>query len=126
MFSGIAKAWENSFQQRNKRMEKITTVCARDCYDACSLTFSVNDSAQIHSVKGDPLHPFTQGFTCPRGTKDHERLQKNRVQSPGFHQKGTFEYTDWEDALNMVSHKLVRIPGPDGSIHSCDQRAKHY
>ncbi len=90
-------------------MKTVTTVCARDCYDACSLIYTVDDLGQIHAVRGDPSHPFTRGFTCPRGAKDHERLCTNRIQSPGIRRHGSIEQSNWEDALNVVSHTLREV-----------------
>ena len=52
-------------------MKQVLTVCARDCYDTCSLKVTLGESEQILSIKGDPANPITQGFTCPRGAKDH-------------------------------------------------------
>lgn len=90
-------------------MKTITTVCARDCYDTCSLLVTLNDSGQIISIKGDPEHPISQGFTCPRGAKDHERLYKNRVEFPYIRQGEDFKQIDWETALEHITRKLNEI-----------------
>jgi len=52
-------------------MKQVSTVCARGCYDNCSLKVTFGESEQILSIKGDPANPIIQGFTCPRGVKDH-------------------------------------------------------
>lgn len=101
-------------------MEKILSVCARDCYDTCSLIISLNESKNIHSIKGDPRNPVTRGFTCPRGAKDHERLIKNRVRSPHLRQGDRLEKAGWEEALNAVSRKLARTidrHGPESVLN---------
>ena len=90
-------------------MKKVSTVCARDCYDTCALIVTLGESEQVLSVKGDPKNPVTQGFTCPRGAKDHERLYKNRVEAPFLRKGDHLERTDWEKGLNVVSQKLGEI-----------------
>jgi predicted molibdopterin-dependent oxidoreductase YjgC len=39
-------------------MRTRTTVCARDCYDTCSLLITLDDAGKIVSIKGDPHHPI--------------------------------------------------------------------
>lgn len=87
-------------------MKQVSTVCARDCYDTCSLKVTLGESGQILSIKGDPTNPITQGFTCPRGAKDHKRLYKNRVENPSLRKGEHFEKAGWEEALDVVSQKL--------------------
>ncbi|MBW2252405.1 MAG: molybdopterin-dependent oxidoreductase, partial [Deltaproteobacteria bacterium] len=87
-------------------MKQVSTVCARDCYDTCSLKVTLGESEQILSIKGDPANPITQGFTCPRGAKDHKRLYKNRVENPFLRKGEHFEKATWEEGLDVVSQKL--------------------
>ena len=56
------------------RHKQVSTTCARDCYDTCALIVTLDESGQILSIKGDSKNPVTQGFTCPRGAKDHEQV----------------------------------------------------
>ena len=90
-------------------MKEVATVCARDCYDTCALIVTLDEAEQILSIKGDKKNPVTQGFTCPRGARDHERLYKNRVEAPFLRQGDRFEQTDWNTALSLVSRKLGEI-----------------
>ncbi len=87
-------------------MREVSTVCPRDCYDTCALIVTLDDDGQILGIKGDPRNPFTQGFTCPRGAKDQERLYENRVRAPWVRRGDRLEETDWETALDLVSEKL--------------------
>ncbi len=87
-------------------MKQVSTVCARDCYDTCALIVTLGELGQVLSIKGDPKNPLTQGFTCPRGAKDHERLYKNRVEAPFLRKGDHFERIDWEKGLSVVSQKL--------------------
>ena len=87
-------------------MKKLHTVCARDCYDTCSLAVTLDENERIVSIQGDPDHPITQGFVCPRGTKDRERLIKNRVRTPMVRQNGKQEAADWDTALDIATRTL--------------------
>ena len=87
-------------------MKEVSTVCARDCYDTCALLVTLDESGQVLKIRGDPRNPMTQGFTCPRGAKDHERLHENRVEAPALRKGDHFARTDWETALSVVSEKL--------------------
>lgn len=101
-------------------MKTITTVCARDCYDTCSLRVTLDGSERIASIKGDPDHPITQGFICPRGAKDHKRLYLNRVEPPCRRQGQRFEPIGWEDSLDEVSRKLnqtIARHGPESVLY---------
>jgi anaerobic selenocysteine-containing dehydrogenase len=91
---------------RIEPMKQVSTVCARDCYDTCSLKVTLGESEQILSIKGDPTNPITQGFTCPRGATDHNRLNKNRVENPFLRKVEGFEKATWEKGLDVVSKKL--------------------
>lgn len=97
----------------------IETVCSRDCYDTCFLRAQVDDYGKVVSIKGDPVNPVTQGFLCPRGAKDHERLVKNRVLHP-YIRKGSkpgrpFQSLAWEDALAIFTEKLRYVLKDHGS-----------
>ena len=101
-------------------MKQVSTVCARDCYDTCSLKVTLGESEQILSIKGDPANPITQGFTCPRGAKDHERLYENRVENPFIRKGEYFEKAVWEEGLDAVSRKLretIEKYGPESVLH---------
>ena len=101
-------------------MKQISTVCARDCYDTCALMVTLGEAGEVLAVRGDARNPVTQGFTCPRGAKDHERLYKNRVEAPFLRGGDHFEQTDWDDALSVVSQELGEVlkeHGPEAVLY---------
>ena len=101
-------------------MEEVRTVCPRDCYDTCSLIVERDASGRVLAIRGDPQHPMTQGFTCPRGAKDHERLVRNRVEAPHLRRGDDLERVDWNSALGVVSEKLsetLRLYGADSVLY---------
>ncbi len=103
-----------------KNIKEVTTVCARDCLDTCALNVKLEESDKILSIKGDPKHPVTQGFVCPRGTKDHIRIGKNRVKKPYIRRGDNLKESDWESSLNLISHKLsetLEKHGPESILY---------
>ncbi len=88
----------------------VKTVCPRDCYDTCGLLVTVEDG-KIITVRGDPDHPVTRGFTCPRGAADirrtysGERVLYPHVRTPD----GGFTRTTWDEALDAVTSNLKAV-----------------
>jgi anaerobic selenocysteine-containing dehydrogenase len=52
------------------------TACTMDCPDACSLIVSSDDDGSA-TLKGNPEHPFTAGFTCAKIKGHIKRLQSS-------------------------------------------------
>lgn len=101
-------------------MQKISTVCARDCYDTCALTATLGEAGQVLSLKGDPRNPVTQNLTCPRAAKDHERLHRNRVEAPFLHRGDGFRRTNWTKALGAMAQELRQVldeHGPEAVLY---------
>jgi len=95
----------------------VRTSCPRDCYDTCSLKVTVEDG-KITRVEGDPEHPVTRGFTCPRGAADPRRVYSDeRVLYPHIRDRsGDFRRATWDEALDTVTIHLKKVleeHGPD-------------
>jgi len=98
----------------------VKTACPRDCYDTCGLLVTVEDG-KIINVRGDPDHPVTRGFTCPRGAADirrtysGERVLYPHVRTP----EGGFTRVTWDEALDAVASNLKAVleeHGPDSVL----------
>ncbi|UCF79102.1 MAG: formate dehydrogenase, partial [Candidatus Eiseniibacteriota bacterium] len=101
-------------------MTQVSTSCARDCYDTCSLVVTLGESGEVLSVRGDPQHPMTRGITCPRAARDHERLLKNRIDAPFLRAGGNLKRVRWERSLDVVSQKLSDVlerHGPEAVLY---------
>jgi len=88
----------------------VKTVCPRDCYDTCSLLVAV-EGGRVVEVRGDPDHPVTRGFTCPRGAADIRRTYSGeRVLYPHFRTPdGGFTRVTWDEALDAVAARLKAV-----------------
>jgi len=103
-------------------MEEKKIVCARDCYDTCSMIIETDKKGNLISIRGDSDHPITRGTLCPRGVKDIEHVYKNRILYPHKFDNSMRDYErfSWEEALNKISVKLIECLekyGSDSILH---------
>jgi anaerobic selenocysteine-containing dehydrogenase len=90
-------------------MEQHVTFC-RICAPLCGLLVDVEDGRVVH-INGDPDHPLTRGFTCPKGRRygalhdDPDRIlasQRRRAD-------GTFEAIPAARATEEIAQRLSAI-----------------
>jgi len=94
-------------------LEQRRSVCPHDCPSACALVVTVEDG-RIAQVAGDPEHPFTQGVICGKVHAYTERVYSPlRVLHPmrrvGEKGKGEFERISWDEAIEEIAHRLLRV-----------------
>ncbi|GAB6101859.1 molybdopterin-dependent oxidoreductase [Thermococcus atlanticus] len=94
------------------------SVCMRDCYDTCSILSELNDGRL--RVRGNPEHPITAGFLCPKGALLPKWFHaKDRLKNPlireGERGSGEFRETDWEEAIDLVARRLKETIERHGS-----------
>ena len=69
---------------------------------------------------GDKTNSITQGFLCPRGYRDIERVySEERVLYPYYRAGDQFERMQWDDALSLLTEKLHSVLeeyGPESCI----------
>ena len=94
-------------------MERVRSVCARDCYDSCALWLKKADRGELAAPRGDEDHPVTRGFLCPRGIRDHVRLHAGRVTGPqlrdGPKPERVFRPVSWSEALSRTASALQDV-----------------
>jgi len=96
------------------------TVCNRDCPDACGLVVTVEEGKVVR-VGGDPEHPVTQGFICPRTSQFPARQNDpGRITTPLRRTPSGFVPVTWEEALGAIAERLLAIrreSGPAAILH---------
>ena len=81
----------------------------RDCYDTCSIISEIKNGKLF--VRGNPKHPITQGFLCPKGAllpkwlHSEEGLKTSLIRE-GERGAGKFREASWEEAISMVAAKI--------------------
>ncbi|WP_048159714.1 molybdopterin-dependent oxidoreductase [Thermococcus barophilus] len=85
------------------------SVCMRDCYDTCSIISEIRRGKLF--VRGNPKHPITQGFLCPKGALlpkwfyGEERLRVPLIRE-GKRGAGKFREATWSEAISLVADKI--------------------
>ncbi len=95
-------------------------VCAKDCPDTCGLLVRV-ENGRIVAVKGDPEHPYTQGFICRKGSHFPAHVHGGeRITTPlkrvGAKGSGEFVPISWDEALDTVAGRMRSVVAESGSL----------
>ncbi|MBN1832996.1 MAG: molybdopterin-dependent oxidoreductase [Deltaproteobacteria bacterium] len=86
----------------------IRTICGF-CHTNCGLITYVKDGV-ITRIKGDPDHPVNGGADCPKGRAGKAIVYSpDRLQYPLRRVKSGFKRISWDEALDTISDKLLRI-----------------
>src|SRR5688572_17710095 len=94
---------------RVRLMERHVSFC-RICGPQCGTVVDVEDN-QVVRINGDPEHPLTRGFTCPKGRRygalhhDPDRILSAQRRRPD----GTFEPIAPTQATEEIAAKLMAI-----------------
>ncbi|KQH82375.1 molybdopterin-dependent oxidoreductase [Thermococcus thioreducens] len=94
------------------------SACMRDCYDTCSMVAKVKNGRL--TVRGNPKHPITAGFLCPKGAllprwfHAEDRLKAPLIRT-GERGSGEFRKTDWDGAIGIIARKLRETIEEHGS-----------
>lgn len=93
--------------------EKIVRTTCALCPSGCGLDVRVVNGKAV-KVEGSALHPLNQGVCCLKGQTSleilysPERIQRPRLQTGG-RGSGDWKEISWEEALGIVSGKLVEL-----------------
>jgi anaerobic selenocysteine-containing dehydrogenase len=82
------------------------TACTMDCPDACSLIISSDDNGSA-TLKGNPEHLITAGFTCAK-IKGHikRRQSAERIRHPMLRTDDGWQAISWDEALDLCAQKI--------------------
>ena len=98
----------------------IPTACSL-CYSHCPILVHRVDG-KVVKIEGNPNSPSTEGSICPRGLSGIMLLyDPNRVNAPlrrtnpqkGFGIDPGWEEISWEEALDIIVERLIRIRKED-------------
>lgn len=95
----------------------ITTAASRQdvtacilCSRNCGLSVEIENN-QFKKIKGDPRHPFSQGYICQKAARlQHYQQHADRLTKPLKRQAdGSFLEIDWGQAIQEIADQLVQI-----------------
>ncbi|KXG76553.1 Dimethyl sulfoxide reductase DmsA [Fervidicola ferrireducens] len=102
-------------------MKVYRTACPRDCLDCCSMLACVDEKGRLVKVMGDPEHPVTRGYLCPKGNSYVELVyHPDRLRYPMMKKGGRFLRVTWDEALDFVAKRMVEVIekyGPLAILH---------
>ncbi|HWW45544.1 MAG TPA: molybdopterin-dependent oxidoreductase, partial [Acidimicrobiia bacterium] len=88
-----------------------TSYC-RICAAACGIVVTVDDGDVVTRVRGDPTHPVSRGYTCPKGRALPEfHHRPDRLDHPIL--RG--ERVGWDDCLDDAASRIRAIVDEDGA-----------
>jgi anaerobic selenocysteine-containing dehydrogenase len=75
---------------------------------------------RIEGVRGDPEHPSSKGYLCPKGAASREVIYSpQRLRHPLLRTSHGFERVSWDEALDRIAEKLLEIKeryGPETAL----------
>jgi anaerobic selenocysteine-containing dehydrogenase len=101
-------------------LKTVKNVCPHDCPDTCGMVVTVDESSgRAVKLKGDPDHPFTQGFLCRKVNHYLERVyHPDRLLHPlkrvGPKGTGQFERISWDQAIAEIAQRLKHVIAEHG------------
>jgi anaerobic selenocysteine-containing dehydrogenase len=94
----------------------LITACTLDCPDACSLMVTQTADGRI-SIRGNPEHPATRGFTCAKIRKHIRRISsRDRIVHPVIRTGKGWERIGWDRALDICARKIRECRSDPASI----------
>jgi anaerobic selenocysteine-containing dehydrogenase len=99
-------------------MRQVASACPLDCPDACSLDVSVADG-RVVAIGGSHANPVTQGYICAKVREFPRHMYgEARLLHPGLRDgpkgSGRFRSVSWDEALALVSGKLLEVRSLSG------------
>ena len=95
---------------------KTITACTLDCPDSCSLLVEAVDNGRS-TIRGNPDHPYTRGFTCPKIKTFARRLNSpNRITVPMIKEGSKWRHISWEAALDRCAEYLQMCRTTPGTL----------
>ncbi len=96
-------------------MPTVRSFC-RVCTSVCGILVDI-DGDRVVAVHGDGEHPFSHGYTCPKGRALPQiHHHPDRLERPQMRVDGTLEDTTWEACLDDLGAKLretIERHGPE-------------
>jgi anaerobic selenocysteine-containing dehydrogenase len=84
------------------------------CEAMCGLEIRHQDGV-VRSIRGDELNHFSRGHICPKGAAlEDVHTDPERIRVPLKRTAGGWEAVDWDEALDDVAGRLIRIQREHG------------
>src|SRR5215472_15112714 len=97
------------------------SACPHDCPSTCALEVEVIDGRTIGRVRGAPDNSYTAGVICAKVARYAERIHhpdrllRPLVRRNGKSGAGELAPIGWDEALDLVAERLLRVEERDGA-----------
>jgi assimilatory nitrate reductase catalytic subunit len=92
----------------------VSTTCGY-CSVGCGMFIGVKDGRAV-SVRGNPDHPVSQGWLCPKGLSEHHTLDApNRATSPLLRRANAFAPVSWDVAFSVMTDRFRAVQARHGA-----------
>jgi anaerobic selenocysteine-containing dehydrogenase len=96
--------------------EQVRHSYCRQCLAVCGLLVTTQGD-RIVSVRGDPDHPVTHGYTCPKGrAMGAMHHDPRRLDRPQLRRRGELVDVSWNELLDDLAERVSDVidrAGPD-------------
>ena len=87
-------------------MKRTRSVCPF-CGCGCSF-YLLSEGDRVVGIEPSPSHPVNKGMLCVKGWNSHEFIHSpERLTTPLIRRHGELVETTWEEALKIVTDKLM-------------------
>jgi anaerobic selenocysteine-containing dehydrogenase len=90
-------------------MEKTIKTYCGICESTCGMQVTVRDN-RVEKVAGLKEHPRSKGYLCVKGAVAKDILYApDRLKSPMKKENGDWKEISWDEALELIAHKLTGV-----------------
>jgi predicted molibdopterin-dependent oxidoreductase YjgC len=95
-------------------MKRTRTICPF-CGCGCSF-YLVSDGDRVVGIEPSPANPVNKGMLCVKGWNAYEFIHSpERLTTPLVRKQGKLTESSWDEALKIVSERLMDIKNRHGS-----------
>lgn len=106
--------------------ETKRAICCH-CPTRCGVLVEVDEDERPTGIRGDPGHPTSKGFLCPRGRAaveyfEHPGRLDHPLERVGARGEGRWRQLSWDQALDAIAETLLRVRdrhGPEAFAYLC-------
>lgn len=116
---GMASAEASAVSAGAAAAQTRRSICCH-CSARCGVLVDLDARGEPIAIRGDPGHPISRGFLCPRGRAAIEYFQHPaRLNYPlrrvGARGEGRWQRVSWEEALDDIAARLLAIRAESGA-----------
>jgi anaerobic selenocysteine-containing dehydrogenase len=90
-------------------MDQVKQSYCNICGARCGILVTVEGETVV-TVRGDPDHPLSHGYTCTKGRAlPYQHHHERRLNDPLVRQGGSLQPTSWDECLDDLGGKLQQI-----------------